>query len=117
MTPEEEEEAKALKVTLYVNNAIALYKAGASHNKVIENCNSALALDPKNVKALFRRALCYNAEKEWKKAEKDLMAALEIDPENSQAKRELAIAQKGIAHDKAREKKLAQNMLAALGKQ
>lgn len=38
------------------------------HEKVVEDCDSALKLDPKYVKALNRRAMAYEGLGKWEEA-------------------------------------------------
>ncbi|XP_071949108.1 peptidyl-prolyl cis-trans isomerase FKBP4-like [Antedon mediterranea] len=49
---------------------------------VIEHCTKALAVDPKNVKGLYRRGQAYTAINEFEKAKEDLNHALELEPKN-----------------------------------
>lgn len=116
VTPEEQAGVDALRVTLYVNSAIALQKHGAALTRVIDNCDKALALDPRCVKALFRRGTCLRELKDLARAEQDMRRVLELDPANAAAKRELAAIDRAKKAELQRQKRLAQSMFSALGK-
>ena len=49
-----------------------------------------LSLDASSVKAYYRRAKAWADLGEWQEAQKDLKAALELEPENKALKTELA---------------------------
>ncbi len=85
LSPEDETEVKALKVTLYLNIAMCYLKMG-KNDQVINNCDHALALDSRSAKAYFRRSAAWEAKK-------DLEKALE-DAKKAQA--EMVVPDKGI---------------------
>lgn len=116
LTDDEQKAVTALRVTLYVNSAISLHKSGAALTRVVDNCDKALALDPANVKALFRRGTCMREQKDLARAEKDIRRALELDPNNTAARRELATIERAKKLEHQRQKRLAQQMFSALGK-
>jgi len=74
LTPADEEEVKQVKISLYLNVAMCYLKM-EKPDFVINNCNFALELDSRNVKALFRRSSAWEAKKEWQNALKDAKAA------------------------------------------
>eukprot|EP00899_Mesostigma_viride_P026156 jgi/Mesvir1/6725/Mv12096-RA.1 len=61
LSPDDEKEVAAMKVSLHLNMAMAFLKMASSPNdvdtykKAAESCTQALELDPVNTKALFRR--------------------------------------------------------------
>lgn len=112
---EMKKQANELKVTLYVNIALTLQKTGAASNRIIENCNKALAIDPNHVKALFRRAQALIAMKDIKAAEKDINKILGIDKDNAPAKKELAHIKRLQKAELERQKKLSKAMFSAFG--
>lgn len=112
---EMKKQANELKVTLHVNIALTLQKTGAANNRIMENCNKALAIDPNHVKALFRRAQAYVAMKDITAAEKDINKILKIDKDNAPAKKELAHIRKLQKAELERQKKLSKAMFSMLG--
>lgn len=63
------------------------------------DCTDVLNDDPRNPKALFRRAKALSALDEWRLAKDDLKIILDDDPSNAEAKRALTdIARKEKAH-------------------
>merc|ERR1711871_1291617 len=81
LTPDDENEVKATKLSLYLNLAQCYIKLENFEN-VIRNCNEALQIDPANAKAFFRRAAAYETTKDWDKALADLKAAAKANPED-----------------------------------
>lgn len=73
------EEVHALKLSLHLNLAQCYLKL-ESWSKAIANCNDAIALDHKSVKALYRRAVAYEKEKNLEKAQEDVKLALSFAP-------------------------------------
>ena len=69
-----------------------------------------LHLEEKNVKALFRRATARFELKEFSKANEDIKAALEIDPESKAAKKLQTKIQKVLDKRLAAKKKMAGKM-------
>jgi len=112
LTAEEEAEVKQIKLACYLNLAFCYLKRAGNEAKVIQNCDEALALDAKNVKALFRRGSAYLTNKEYQKAKNDFKLALEQDPSNKATQRQLAIAEKKIQEQVQREKNMCAKMFA-----
>ena len=59
-------------------------------SRVVEDCDRALALNPKYVKAFHRRGKAQWELKNYQAAVEDFQALLRLDPENSEVLRELA---------------------------
>lgn len=74
LTPEDEKEVKALKISLYLNLAQCYLKM-AQPDQALNNCNFALELDPRNPKAFFRRSAAYEAKKDIERAMEDAKTA------------------------------------------
>lgn len=89
VTPEEMVQIRELKLAHYCNLAMCHMKHGPKYLKARDNCTKALAIDPDNVKALFRRGKCYAQLNELDEAKADFERVLQLQPENSDAKREL----------------------------
>lgn len=75
------DEVNKLKLSLYLNLAQCYLKLEA-WPKAIANCKDALAIDPQNAKALYRRALAYEKDKNMELAALDVKAALAVAPED-----------------------------------
>ncbi|GLE03766.1 hypothetical protein PINS_up012668 [Pythium insidiosum] len=81
LTPADEDEVRQLKLSLHLNLAQCYLKL-EQWPKAIANCGDALALDASNPKALYRRALAYEKEKNLEAASADVRAALAAAPED-----------------------------------
>lgn len=76
---EEDEKGKVTKADIYTNRA-ACYHQLYDPKKTAEDCTSALKLNPKQAKALIRRAQAYESLEKYEDALKDYEAALVIAP-------------------------------------
>jgi hypothetical protein len=56
LSPEDEEEVKTVRLSLY-NNVAQCYLKLQNWDAAIRNCNEALTVDADNAKALYRRAV------------------------------------------------------------
>lgn len=90
--PPESDQDKALRSELkqmllvgYLNLALCYLKSNKL-KECIANCDQALELDPKNVKAHFRKGLAYLPTNDHERALKQFEIVLEIDPNNAEAK-------------------------------
>ena len=83
---------------LYSNRAACFLKLG-HHEKALDDANNALQLEPKFVKALFRKGLAYHAMKQYKEALPVLAEAHKIEPKNKQIKQALQFAEVGLAKE------------------
>ncbi|CAK9036495.1 Protein unc-45 homolog B (Unc-45B) [Durusdinium trenchii] len=81
---DQDAESKALKVTIFSNRAACFLRL-KKEDAAMQDCNEALALDPTNVKLLFRRAQAAMAMKKVEDAFRDLRRLLELDPGNKAA--------------------------------
>ncbi|POM75776.1 Hsp70-like protein [Phytophthora palmivora] len=77
----DKEEVNAIKLSLYLNLAQCYLKM-ENYTRVVMNCNEALALDDKSVKALYRRAVAYEKENKLELAADDVKAALALAPQD-----------------------------------
>ena len=98
-----------LQLPSYLNLAAVALKERAWGN-AIENCNSALEIDNKNVKGLYRRAQAHQGQKELEKARDDLTRAVLAEPTNTAAQTLLAKIKTEITTAKEKEKKLYSRM-------
>ena len=104
-------EARDLIVSLHVNRAAALLRLERRADAE-QACDAALVLQPENVKALYRRGVA-RAENPIKAIE-DLKRALQLEPGNTAAKRELAKAERRRAErEREEQRKMKQGLRKA----
>lgn len=73
-----------LKATL-CNNMAACHFRHKNFDSVIPLCQKVIALDPSNVKALFKIGVAYQHERDFEKAHQALSTVLELEPHNKAA--------------------------------
>jgi tetratricopeptide (TPR) repeat protein len=101
-----DDQVKALLVSLQNNLSMVCFKQD-KHKLSRDVANKALAVDPNNVKALYRRAVANRKLGDLDEARKDLKEALKQDPENVAVKKELALVKRDIdVADKKAKKQL-----------
>ncbi|OQR83021.1 hsp70-like protein [Achlya hypogyna] len=81
LRPEEADEVKAVKLSLYLNLAQCYLKMEA-FAKAVSNCKDALDLDATNTKALYRRAIAYEKLKDYESAHRDITEAFRLTPDD-----------------------------------
>ncbi|XP_075234206.1 FK506-binding protein 59-like isoform X2 [Lycorma delicatula] len=91
-------------------NAAACYLKLQEHLKARDQCDKALALNPKSDKGLFRRGQAYLGIGEPGQARADFEALLKVDPNNKAAMSHIQICSQKLKEQKAREKKIYANM-------
>lgn len=107
VSSEEMAQIHELKLAHFSNLAMCHMKIGNTP-KALANCSKALAIDPKNVKALFRRGKCYAELGALDESKADLDRLLQLDPGNKDAMRELRMLKTRFAsHRKKEQKKFA----------
>merc|ERR1712070_614346 len=100
---EEREALRKVKLSLYLNLAMAFSKM-KKWPKAIDNCRYALEIDPENSKALFRRATAYYEDKDYDKAMVDLDKAITIEPVDSAVTKLHKMVEKQITKRDKKEK-------------
>uniref|UniRef100_U3JS57 Uncharacterized protein n=1 Tax=Ficedula albicollis TaxID=59894 RepID=U3JS57_FICAL len=70
----------------YTNRALC-YLALKQYKEAAQDCTEALKLDPKNVKALYRRAQAFKELKDYKSSIADIKSLLKTEPKNTAALR------------------------------
>jgi tetratricopeptide (TPR) repeat protein len=83
----------------------------------IDAATRALEIEPKNVKALFRRGKSYSAINEPEKAVNDLNLAFELDANDPQIRNELRAAQAKLKEYRKREKEVYSGIFSQLKEQ
>ncbi|KAG7396226.1 hypothetical protein PHYBOEH_002606 [Phytophthora boehmeriae] len=81
LTEADQAEVNAIKLSLYLNLAQCYLKM-ENYTRAVSNCQEALALDPKSVKALYRRAVAYEKENKLDLAADDIKQALNLAPQD-----------------------------------
>ena len=124
----ESADAKSVSLAIYLNKALCHQKLNdldevkhaVSNNFIILSfgtyslslfqCEEALALDPKNVKAFFRRGQALLSLGEVDKALGDFERANKIEPENKAAINQISICKQKIREYEQKEKATYRNM-------
>ncbi|NWR82920.1 TOM34 protein, partial [Furnarius figulus] len=68
----------------YTNRALC-YLTLKQYKEAAQDCTEALKLDPKNVKALYRRAQAFKELKDYKSSIADIKSLLKTEPKNTAA--------------------------------
>ena len=98
---------KELKLVHFNNLAMCHMKLG-NVQKARDNSSKALALDGKNIKALFRRGKCNSQLGALDEAKADFDQILAVEPDNRDVQRELhALKARFREHDKKEKKRFA----------
>ncbi|CAF1001523.1 unnamed protein product [Rotaria sordida] len=100
---------KELLLKLYLNSAQCYLKL-RNHERTIKNCNEALQLDPKNIKALFRISIAYRSLHQFDQAHTYLNTAINIEPYNAEIIDEAQRLDRAIEQQKKNEQKLYYRM-------
>jgi len=104
-----------VKLPCYLNIAACKIKLG-DYQDAIKNCDDVLKVQPDNVKALFRKGQAFNCIDNWEESTKALTRTLELEPQNVDAKKELAkIKQKRMEQDQ-KDKKIFGGLFDRLSK-
>lgn len=104
MSDDDKKKAVEQKISLHLNIA-ACMMAKKDYKEAIAHCGKALEHDKDNLKALVRRAKCYNIIDDWDSCQADVDKVLELDAENKDAKKELAILKRKRAIQDQKDKK------------
>jgi peptidyl-prolyl isomerase D len=107
--PVVDEKAKDVKLSLYLNLALAYIKLDQFDDAMLP-CNDALKLDTTNVKALYRRATVLYQKHKFDDAIKDLDDAGRLAPEDKAVRKLRGRVDQEIAKQKKKEKIIAQKM-------
>eukprot|EP01065_Artemidia_motanka_P020861 TRINITY_DN248_c0_g1_i1.p1 TRINITY_DN248_c0_g1~~TRINITY_DN248_c0_g1_i1.p1 ORF type:complete len:511 (+),score=239.30 TRINITY_DN248_c0_g1_i1:76-1533(+) len=112
---DDKEKAKPLALALHLNVAAAGLKL-KNYSKVVSAAGSALELDEKSSKALFRRAKAHTGAGDFDKAIADFQRCLEVDPENKEAVRGLSAAKQAEKEASKKQKAMMKGMFGGVAK-
>uniref|UniRef100_A0A8R1XZE7 peptidylprolyl isomerase n=1 Tax=Onchocerca volvulus TaxID=6282 RepID=A0A8R1XZE7_ONCVO len=108
-----EDEAKsrrdALLLAGYLNSALVYSKQNETV-ECIKNCDKALEVDPKCVKALYRKALALQEQNDVDEAIIEYKKVLEYEPDNKAAAAQILACKKKLAQIREKEKKRYKGM-------
>lgn len=82
---------------MYYGNRAAVYSKLANHNAAIEDCYSALCVDPSYSKAYGRLGLAYSGLNKHTEARDAYLKAVEMEPDNESYKNNLSLAEEKLA--------------------
>jgi heat shock protein 4 len=106
LTPEDENEVKNLKISLFNNLATCYFKL-ENYEHLLNNIKEVLKLDENNVKALFRYSQYYEWKKDYEKSLEYLLLAEKWNPvEDKLVTKNVEKMKKEIGKMKDREKKM-----------
>ncbi|KAJ8874164.1 hypothetical protein PR048_025006 [Dryococelus australis] len=88
LTVEEPDHVRSMRVVLY-NNIASCKLQCHKYQHAVELCNKALAIEPNNIKSLYRRAVGLTELKIYDEAQDSLSRILSIDPNNIAANEKL----------------------------
>jgi molecular chaperone DnaK (HSP70) len=109
LSPAQEEELRDVKLSLYLNLALAYIKLEKLDN-AMQSCDDALKLDSKNTKALYRRASVFYQKRKFDDAMRDLVKAEKESPGNKDVKKLRGLVDQQLIKQKNKEKAMAQKM-------
>jgi tetratricopeptide (TPR) repeat protein len=102
-------QVKKVKLSLHSNMALCYIKL-EKHDNALQSCNEALALDPTNAKALFRRASVHHHHRKFDLAMKDLEKAEALSPDDKAVKKLKRLVDHEILKQKKKEQAMAKKM-------
>lgn len=105
-----------LLISANLNLALCFLKINEA-SEAKEACNKVLDMDPKNEKALFRRAQAHLELASPELALKDFQAVVAIEPKNTAAAKQIIVCNNLIRKELAKEKKLYANMFEKFAKE
>lgn len=105
------QELKQMLLVSYLNLALCYLKVNKL-KECVANCDQALELDPKNVKAHFRKGLAYLPTNDYELALKEFETVLEIDPNNAEAKTRKAACSQALKNYYQKQKDIYKNLFA-----
>jgi len=99
-----DDQVKSLLLSLQMNLSLVCLKQGKAKMSR-DVASKALEIDGTNVKALYRRGVAHRKLGDVRCAQEDLRAALKIDPNNREVRKELIVLKKDMQLEKDRQKR------------
>lgn len=113
---EDQKHRDALVLAAHLNLAMSYLKMDDCF-QAVEQCNKALELDTKNVKAIFRRGQARVQTSEYEEAKVDFEEVLALEPDNKAAKNQVTICNQRIKQFNDKQKKLYAGMFTKFAEQ
>ncbi|KAH8026220.1 hypothetical protein HPB51_017146 [Rhipicephalus microplus] len=110
------ERRNALLLATHLNMALCHSKLN-DPLEAIRACNSALGLDPRSEKALFRRGQAYIATNDFELARKDFEEVLKIDSNNKAARNQLSICTVKLKQQLQKERQMYKHIFERMAAQ
>ncbi len=114
-SPDDTAEKNRISVSCYLNTAQCYLKGTEGLDKekkdmilkkVVRACDSALEIDEKNIKALYRKALALEGCGEIQDSKKMIVKGLEVEPENAEFLRLEKKVDRALQLQKAKEARM-----------
>lgn len=112
---DEAQERNQLLLAAHLNIAMCNLKV-SSFCEAEQECDEALKIDPKNVKAIFRRGQSLLERCEFERALEDFNKVLELEPSNKAARNQITLCRQRQKEAYAREKQLYACMFQKMAK-
>lgn len=106
------EQLKQMLLVSYLNLAICFLKLD-NLKECIANCDHALEIDAKNVKAHFRKGLAFLSSKDYDMAMKQFDTVLQLDPNNSEAKTKKTVCINEVRAYNEKQKQVYKNLFTS----
>lgn len=106
---------KSLLLAGYLNTAACHLKL-EDYIEARKNCDKALNMDPKNIKALFRRGQALMGVKEFEAAKTNFKSVIDLDPSNKAAQQQTAVCTVKVKQILEKEKQTYRNMFEKFAK-
>lgn len=105
-------ELKQMLLVGHLNLALCYLKVNKLTECII-NCDNALEIDPRNVKAHYRKGLAYLPTNDYEMALKQFETVLEIDPNNTEAKTQKTVCNTALRNYYQKQKNIFKNMFSS----
>jgi len=107
---------EAILIAGYLNSSLVNLKTNET-SECIKNCERALEKDPKNVKALYRKAQALEQRKDYEEAIEVFKEVIAVDPGNKASLQQINVCKGRLAEVRSKERKKFAGMFDKLSKQ